>query len=65
MAKVTRKKLARGIKLTVSHVFDPIGRKAGAVLTGGMAKEIEDSNIDLTQRRSPLAHLGSTSVSRG
>ena len=50
MAKVTRKKLARGVKLTVSHVFDPIGKKAGAALTGGMADEIEESNIDLTQR---------------
>ena len=50
MAKVTRKKLARGVELTVSHVFDPIGQKAGALLSGGMAKELEDSNIDLPQR---------------
>lgn len=50
MAKITRKKLARGVELVADSVFDPIGQKAGGLLVGGMANEIEGSNIDIDQR---------------
>lgn len=42
MAKVTRKKLPRGVKLTVDHVFDPIE---------DMKDEIVASSVDTSQRK--------------
>ena len=42
MAKVTRRKLPRGVELTADHVFDPIE---------GMATEINTSNVDTSQRK--------------
>ena len=43
MAKVTRKKIPRGVELTVDHVFDPLE---------DMAAEMVASNIDTSQRQS-------------
>ena len=42
MAKVTRKKLPRGVELTVDHVFKPMQ---------DMRTEVTTSNIDTDQRK--------------